>query len=361
MQKVIIKTLRPQGRDYLMATINYKASPPEHASQWAKDNAGKKITITQNFEVYEGSPKDGAEAWSLRMGEGGHQEFFIQWDEKSDKAHDRNRALAVKHLAYQAKMKPLFGEPNSNAIGDPFFTIEHEGMKNTFFADMHDKKFAIYEKFRPMHPSEKRDCAFYYNVNASGMKHSELIDKMVGFESGKLMQPKVMVDGMPIMDHFLTKYGQEHITVVKMIAEKALVYGQITKNDKGIYINQEFIGTTIENVYDYLTKNKEVQKFLASQVASLDKTVEDDMEERVEEVLREARKPEEIQMWRELGLRANVKTARVNGIELTKEKIKQVALKNKIKISNFLKEGTYEEYESLTKEIENEMAGLVTA
>lgn len=362
MQKVIIRALRPQQRDYLMATINYKDNPPDHASDWAKKYAGKTFHITQNFEVYENKTQDEKRpAWSLRMGEGGHLSFFIQWNEKSDKAEDKNRALAVKHLAYQAKMKPMFGEINTNAIGEPFFSIEHEGMKNTYLADLNDEKFEVYEKFRAFTPSEKRDCAFYYGLNATGMKHSELISKMADFETGKLMIPANKVNGMPIQKHFIEKYGQEHITVVKMIAEKALVYGQITKNDKGIYIGQEFIGTTIENVYDYLTTNKEVQRFLSQQVSKLDKDVEDDMEERHEEDLREAKNPEEIQKWRELGIMANIKLPKVKGIEKNKEGIREMAVKKGIDIKEFLKTGSYEEYESLAQELEKMRAGLVTA
>lgn len=360
MEKYIIRLLNPQQRDYLMGTINYKPSPPDHADEWAKKHAGRTFHITQDFRVYEAkSQKEDDPAWSLRMDER-RMEFFIEFDSTSDLAHHKNRALACKHLCYQAKMRPLSGEKNTNAIGEPFFTIECEGLKNTNDADLIDKKAKVYEKFRAYTPSEKRDCAFYYNVNASNLKHSELIVKMIHFENGRLMNPNGLQDGMNIMDHFIQMYGQEHITLVKMIAEKSLVYGQITRDAKGLYIGKEFIGTSVETVYDYLKANKQVQQFLAQQVANIDRTVEDDMDERPQTEFKEAANIDEVKKWRTLGSKAKVKMANVCGIETIKERMRELAVRKKL-VDLIPQGGSFDEYEILANALVDKNAGVVTA
>lgn len=329
-EKVIIRSLNPTQTIYFNATINYLANPPAHASEWAKKYAGKTIHISQDFQIFETkTPPENYPPWSVRF-DSSRTSFFIEWESGSDLKKEQDKATAVRHLAYQQSMKPLFGEPNTNLRGEAFFSLEYEGMKNTYLADLNDKKFAVYKKFRAYSPEEKRDCAFYYNLNASGMKHSELIAKMADFETGRLMLPNNKVDGMPMMDHFIENYGQEHVTVVKMIAEKALVYGQIQKRDNGIFLDQEFIGTSMENVYSYLESNKEKQRFLSTQVRGIDAEVEDDMEEREEPELREPKNLDDLKKWRDLGDKAGVKMARVSGIELIKERLVILAQKKKI-------------------------------
>lgn len=362
MEKAIIRSLNPSQTIWFNASVEYEMNPPKHASDWAKEHAGKTYHITQDYQVYcSKEQKENMPAWSIRF-DTNRSSFFIEWESNSNKEAQRSRELAVKHLSYHKSTKPLFGEPNTNLKGEPFFTLELEGVKNTYLADLNDKKFAIYEKFREMQPSEKRDCAFYYGLNATGLKHSELIAKMADFETGKLMLATNKIDGMNIMDHFLQNYGKEHITVVKMITEKAIVYNQIQRKENGLYMGEQFIATTPEGVYDYLIANKEIQKFLMNECANLDKSVEDDMGEREEVVYKEVKNLDELQKWRELGIRANTKLPRVKGMDKIKNDLREKFLKKGvIQKASDIKKHELADYEELVKQLEEKEAGLVEA
>lgn len=277
MEKLIIRNLNPLQRVFFNASVNYTSSPPKTASDWHKTHAGTTVHITQDFEVYAAKEqKDSKPAWAIRFDEN-RTSFFIEWDETSSSPMDKAKSIAAKHLMFHEKIQPLFAQVNTNKRGEAIFSIEYEGMKNTFIADLNDKKFDVYAKFRAFTPEEKRDCAFHYNVNATNMRHSEIIAKMIDMEKGVLMNPNAFTDGMCIMDHFLEKYGNNEIVNVKMLCEKSITQGLIQQRDNGYYLDKDYIGTTKEMVYDYIKTNAQVHDMLKQQSGNLDKKVEDDL------------------------------------------------------------------------------------
>ncbi len=244
----------------------------------------KIFVVTQDFDCYMGQPEDSRPAWKLRL-DPNRPSFFIEWKEENGKPKgvmDEKKKRAVKALSQHERVLCLFGEPNTNLQGDALFSLEFEGMKNTFIADELIEKNKVFNKMLTMSAEEKRDCAFYYGLPAQSMKHSELIRALGHYDSGKLMNDK-KESGQPLstMQHFLTKYGKESITDVKLLTEKSIVYNLITKDDKGYWYNQEYIGIGKENIYEYLNANENASKYLKREVGKKENPVEDDMQEDV--------------------------------------------------------------------------------
>lgn len=276
MPKVILKTLFPKQKIYFTGQINFY-------DEKQVGQVVRTVIVTQDLEAYEGQPKADKPAWRIRFDEN-KVSHFIEWEEdetgKGKTAIDRKKKDAAFYLSKHEKVKNFYGDANTNLRGEPMFALEWEGMKNTFLADQDEKKFEVYQKMRTLTPEEKRDCLYYYGQNATGLKHSELIHRLGNFENGVLQNTKVKEgEQLSTADHFLTFYGKEGIKDVKMLTEKCLVYDLIKKDGKGYWYNQEFIGGSITNIYDYLNSNTSIKESLKKDVSKKDSPVVDDMKE----------------------------------------------------------------------------------
>ena len=277
MPRAILKSLFPNRTMFFTGQVNVR-------DERDRKTIEKTFVITQDYDFYMGQPTDLRPAWKLRL-DPNRPSFFIDWKEENGKpksAMDEKKKTAVKLLAQHERVLCLFGEPNKNLQGEALFSLEFEGMKNTFIADELIEKNKVFNKMMALSAEEKRDCAFYYGLPAQGMKHSELIRALGHYESGKLMSNKV-ADGQMLgtMEHFLTKYGKEAITDVKLLTEKSIVYNLINKDEKGYWYNEEYIGMTKEDVYAYIKDNENSSKFLKREVGKKENPVEDDMVEEV--------------------------------------------------------------------------------
>lgn len=273
MPKVVLRSLFPDRTTYFTGRINIRDK-----KDWKTITKG--VNITQQFEVYFGEVNPARPCWRIRFDQE-RTSYFIEWKEvngepKTDQ--DKQRKSAAEWLSQHEKVKPLFGKPNTNILGEPTFSLEWEGMRNTSVADANDLKFEVYAKMRKMSAEEKRDCAFFYGINASTLLHSQLINRLGDFENGILMSD-VVRDGEKISprEHFLTLYGKESFTDVKLLTKKCLIYNLITSDNKGYWFNQEFIGITLENIYEYMNANSGVTDLLKREVAKKENPVEDDM------------------------------------------------------------------------------------
>lgn len=319
--KVILRNLNPTRRIFFNAQVNIKET-------------GESFIITQDWLTYQAKKeKPDQPMWRVRFDEN-RTSFFIEYKEEGEKGEtetDRKKRKAIAMLAKHENVMTLFGERNVNLRGEAAFSLEFEGHKNTAIADTNDKKFEVYKKFRPMTPNEKRDCAFYYGCpDAANKKHSELIVAMADFNSGILMNqtPRKNETIAPI-DHFLTKYGSEHISMRKMITEKALVYQLITKDEKGFWFQQDYIGATQENIYSYLESHPQIQSQLLTAATERDKKVEDDMgkEEPVIEQPLKFQNYDLLKKMRDYGRELGVKSAGTCGVGTLEEAIKKIAQK----------------------------------
>jgi hypothetical protein len=274
MPKVILRSIDPSKKKYFTARVNIYGED--------KKTVAKKINITQDFHYYLGESKD--DLWRIRFDEN-KTSHFIEWKEENGEPkteYDKKKKACAEFIGKHEQVRTLFGEPNANLRGEALYTLEWEGLKNTFVADNNDKKFEVYAKMRNMIPNEKRDCAFYYGINATGLKHSELINRLGDFESGILHNTKVKEGEMiSTRDHFLTLYGKDVMHEVKLLTEKCKKYNLLTKNEKGFWFNEEFIGTTDANIYEYINANEGVKSLLKRECAKKENPVEDDMEEEV--------------------------------------------------------------------------------
>ncbi len=273
MPKVVIKSLYPTRQTYLTARINLRDEKGGHIVS--------STNITQGFEIYAGEERKEQPCWKIKF-DSQRPSFFIEWENnkegKPKNELHRLKQQAAELLCQHEQIQSLFGDTNKNLRGDPYYTIEYEGKRNTYLADLNIKKNAVFNKFMELTPEEKRDCAFYYVVPATGLRHSELITRMADFENGHLMSTKVKSgEKLSPMEHFLTLYGKDSVHEVRLMAEKSIAYGLISKNEKGYWFVQDFIGMNVQNVYDYITGSGIVKDTLKRELANKDGEVENDL------------------------------------------------------------------------------------
>lgn len=322
--RVILRNLNPTRKVFFNAQVNLQET-------------GESFIITQDWLTYQAKKeRPDQPMWRIRFDEN-RTSFFIDYKEEGEKGEadiDKKKRTAIAMLAKHEGVKTLFGEPNKNLRGEALYSLEFEGHKNTAIADSNDKKFEVYQKFRPMTPNEKRDCAFYYGCpDAANKKHSELIVAMVDFNGGILMNPLPRKgETIAAIDHFLTQYGKEHISMRKMITEKSLVYQLITKDEKGYWFQQDYIGATQENIYSYLESHPQIQSQLLNAAQQRDKPVEDDMAKEEPKIAEPVKFQnfDLLKKYREYGRELRIKSAGTCGIPKLEEEIRQIAKENKV-------------------------------
>ena len=245
--------LRPIGT----GVIDYEAFIDETST------GGSMWAITKDFGLIKTESRE--KALKIRFDDL-RKSYLIEYDDsKTNSAkgnfsiRDKNIEAAIPYFKkhFQTRVE---GEKNPYIRGNVYFVLEHTSERSNTEARLNLQRFSVFEKFKNMTLEETADCAYFYGQNAN-VRHSELLNLMVGFTNGWLMRNSAYNAEDTYIEHFLNKYSVTNVTEQKVWTsiKKAIMTGDITKKQDGYYLDDTFLGVKNQNdqaVFDKLSTDE---------------------------------------------------------------------------------------------------------
>ena len=196
---------------------------------------------------------------------------IVDWRNAKNAESDKYNAafnFFAKHMQIE-----VVGIKNPYLIGEPMFIMDflnHRSINNVLKAR---KKNEVFNRVNGMSLQQKLDLALNYMPSLYGKRHSEIMDQLVDFDKGLLMQEAYI-------DDFLEKYNPNNLSVsMNTYVNKAIQIGLITKSNNQYFIHgNEFVGTDVASIVGHFSKDPDTyNNFVIPKVNDAMKLPEDDL------------------------------------------------------------------------------------
>lgn len=197
---------------------------------------------------------------------------IVEWKNKRNEESDRYNAafnFFAKHMQIE-----VVGMKNPYLVGEPMYImdfINHRSINNVL---KNRKKNDVFNKVNSMDLQQKLNLALNYMPSLYGKRHSEIMDRLVDFEHGLLMQDAYI-------DEFLNNYDEKNLNVsMNTYMNKAIMMGLIEKRNNGLYIHgNEFIGVDEQAAIAHFNRDPEsYNNYIVPRVNQSLKLPEDDLQ-----------------------------------------------------------------------------------
>lgn len=257
------------GDRWFALTENYKLLTDEQLA--SPEFAGERVMeipfdrVRRNFrfafDIYvEQAPRKGEEVDIVE-----HRNYRIAEADKYNAAFN----FFAKHMQIE-----VVGMKNPYLIGEPMYIMDFTNHRSINSVLKSRKKAEVFNRVNAMDIQQKLDLALNYMPSLYGKRHSEIMEKLVDFDSGLLMQDAYI-------DEFLTKYDPKNLTVsMNTYINKAIQTGIIEKRNGGMYIHgNEFVGSDEQSAMAHFNRDPETyNNFIVAKVNQMMKLPEDDLQ-----------------------------------------------------------------------------------
>lgn len=181
--------------------------------------------------------------------------FAFKWDSETDKEKEQWVAALLQHPDIQ-------NPENKNIQGAPHFVLIDKRKKDTNDFQFNNNKVVVFDMVKNMEADELMDVAFFSMMNPAKERLStlQIFNRLCDLNTGILMADAAK---------FLTDWKMPDASYQKVI-RKAILLDIIT-SEKGIFkINNDIIGSEIDDLVAYMKSNAKVYEFVKSQVSAKD-------------------------------------------------------------------------------------------
>lgn len=217
-------------------------------------DGSERVIITNQWNIVRGKPLSSDEVLLEFIFTPYTSTHTLKWDSEINKAQDKAMELLKRH--------PQLSYPGNTNLKNPMFKMTNSRDEKVARVMQNKKKLMICNIINNMELEKVRDVAFWNRVpNASQMDEWDLCDKLINLENGVLMKNP---------QHFFDNYKLENIDL-RVLAEKAIALKVITERSGFLfYGNNTQLGKTIEDVIDFIEKNKQEGEYLRKDVLKKD-------------------------------------------------------------------------------------------
>jgi hypothetical protein len=192
-------------------------------------------------------------------------EFSFKWDsspldntdEEKQKAKDKEEW--VQRFLQHCQIE---NPENKNIQGSPKFLLIDKRKKDVNEFNLNNNKVAVYNMVKNMEADELMDVAFFSLMNPAKERLStlQIFNRLCDLNKGILMSDAAK---------FLTDWKMPDATYQKVI-RKAILLEVITSQNGIFKINNDIIGSGIDDLVAYMKSNTKIYEFVKSEVASRD-------------------------------------------------------------------------------------------
>lgn len=194
-----------------------------------------------------------------------NKEFNFSWDNSpKDTSKEAIEKLKEQEEWVQRILQhPAIQNPeNANSQGAPKFVLIDKRKKDVNEFTLNNNKVAVFNMVKNMDADELMDVAFFSLMNPAKDRLStlQIFNKLCDLNTGLLMQDAAK---------FLSDWRLPDASYQKII-RKAILLDVIT-SDKGIFkINNDIIGSGIDDLVAYMKSNTKIYDYIKSEVSAKD-------------------------------------------------------------------------------------------
>ena len=233
-------------------------------------NLNQNITLLTSYKVvYDRLDLLPHETMWTKLYRSANDEFILQWDNtpigetetelKESKQKIKDKEEWVARLLQHCQIQ---NPENKNIQGSPKFILIDKRKKDINEFTLNNNKVAVFNMIKNMETDELMDVAFFSMMNPSKERLStlQIFNRLCDLNTGILQKDA---------EKFLIDWRMPDATYQKVI-RKAILLDVIT-SDKGIFkINNDIIGSGIDDLVAYMKSNTKIYDYIKSEVAAKD-------------------------------------------------------------------------------------------